>query len=334
MKILSLNIQKIKNGDIDAFETLFRQYAKSLVRFAHSYVNDLGVAEDIVQNVFLLVWENRSNLKADSNLRAYLFTLTRNRCLNNKRHQKIEEKFSNESEIEIINQDSPLQFVQQQELERLIHLAIQALPSKCYHIFCMNRFDKLTYAEIAECVWGYSPVIVGNMADKTHNCGTLRFDARCRPGDDKTSSSFYVNALDGLGIAANNTLYEERGGPDMDILNVTDVNNKMIIGDPTKIELHEPHALSFHLFQNYPNPFNPETIIRYQIVNDTHVTIRILNPRGQLVRTLTDKFQKRGAYAVSWDGLNQMNQPVASGLYFCQIQANEMKQTAKMTLIR
>ncbi|MBD3289781.1 hypothetical protein GF337_13320 [candidate division KSB1 bacterium] len=74
-------------------------------------------------------------------------------------------------------------------------------------------------------VWGDSPVVVKNLASKTHSCGTLRFDACCRD-DDKTCASFYVNALDGTGIAAQNILYEQPDGPGMKIMNVRDIQNQ------------------------------------------------------------------------------------------------------------
>ncbi|MBD3289779.1 T9SS type A sorting domain-containing protein [candidate division KSB1 bacterium] len=173
-------------------------------------------------------------------------------------------------------------------------------------------------------VWGYSPVLVKNMANKSHNCGTLRFDARCRPDDDKTSSSFYVNALDSIGIAANNTLYEELGGPGMDILNVTDINNKMIIGDPSSVEMESTIPKKFSLFQNYPNPFNPVTNISFQLETDADITLRVFNLNGQQIATVADGVFSTGYYSVQFDGSD-----LPSGMYLYKLTADQSDGSLK-----
>lgn len=79
------------------------------------------------------------------------------------------------------------------------------------------------------------------------------------------------------------------------------------------------------LLQNYPNPFNPETWIPYQLSEAAPVTITIYNVAGQIVRSLVLGHQEAGFYrgrsqAAYWDGRNNHNEPVASGIYFYQIE--------------
>jgi hypothetical protein len=88
------------------------------------------------------------------------------------------------------------------------------------------------------------------------------------------------------------------------------------------------------LYQNYPNPFNANTEIRYQTPTDGHVTLRIFNTLGQEVRTLVDADQAASWYDVIWDGRDNVGGAVASGLYFCRLQAGEFSRTVKMVLMR
>jgi len=90
----------------------------------------------------------------------------------------------------------------------------------------------------------------------------------------------------------------------------------------------------FGLSQKYPNPFNAETEICYQIPQDGYVTLKIFNTLGQQVRTLVDADQEVGRYRVIWDGRDDGGQLVASGLYFCQLQADAIRRTIKMVFLK
>ena len=88
------------------------------------------------------------------------------------------------------------------------------------------------------------------------------------------------------------------------------------------------------LFANYPNPFNPETWIPYELATDTHVKITIYNTQGVVIRTLQFGHQSAGYYtgrdrAAYWDGRNAFGEQVASGLYFYQLETDEMSSTAE-----
>ena len=93
------------------------------------------------------------------------------------------------------------------------------------------------------------------------------------------------------------------------------------------------------LFANYPNPFNPETWIPYELATDTHVRITIYNTQGVVIRTLQFGHQSAGYYtdrdrAAYWDGRNALGEQVASGLYFYQLETDEMSSMRKMVILK
>ena len=91
----------------------------------------------------------------------------------------------------------------------------------------------------------------------------------------------------------------------------------------------------FTLKQNYPNPFNPSTMITYQLDTPSVVKLTVYNAIGQKVRTLVDaKRQNSGTHSVQWDGLDDANQPVASGVYIYRLQAGNQVQMKKMMLMK
>ena len=93
------------------------------------------------------------------------------------------------------------------------------------------------------------------------------------------------------------------------------------------------------VFQNYPNPFNPDTWIPFQLAEDTVVKIAIYNASGMLVRTLDLGYREAGIYigktrAAYWDGMNDVGENVASGVYFCRIQLGDLVTVKKIILAK
>ncbi|MDZ7263478.1 MAG: S8 family serine peptidase [candidate division KSB1 bacterium] len=90
---------------------------------------------------------------------------------------------------------------------------------------------------------------------------------------------------------------------------------------------------NIELLQNYPNPFNPTTTISYAIDSYTEVQLTIFNLRGQKIRTLVDEQQSPGRHQVTWDGMDELDRAVASGVYFYRLTAGNFSQTKKMILL-
>ena len=86
---------RIKNGDEYAFELLFRKYYVRLCGFANKFLNDPEEAREIVQDVFLGLWEAREDIRPEDSLNSYLFRITQNKCINKLRRRRVESKYTN-----------------------------------------------------------------------------------------------------------------------------------------------------------------------------------------------------------------------------------------------
>jgi hypothetical protein len=91
---------------------------------------------------------------------------------------------------------------------------------------------------------------------------------------------------------------------------------------------------TLRLEQNYPNPFNPVTTIAYHLPAKSSVQLTIYNLAGQKIRTLVQAKQAAGTYRVTWDGCNQLGEPVNSGMYIYRLQTQEGVRVKKMLLLR
>jgi hypothetical protein len=89
----------------------------------------------------------------------------------------------------------------------------------------------------------------------------------------------------------------------------------------------------FALSQNYPNPFNPTTSFRLSLPEESDYSIRIFNVAGQLVKSW-DGHESAGVYTITWDGRNNQNTQVASGVYFYKAEANGRTETRKMLMLK
>jgi RNA polymerase sigma-70 factor (family 1) len=133
------------------FKLVFDEYYVSLGNFAFSYVKDKTAAEDIVQEVFLRIWEKRQDLIGSSTIRFYLFTAVRNNCLTYIAHSKRFLSFHAahlEDKAVIYPQDK----AEGHPADRMamIQKAIAQLPPKCKEVFLLSRIGNLSYKEIAK----------------------------------------------------------------------------------------------------------------------------------------------------------------------------------------
>ena len=132
------------------FEKLFKDHFVFLCNFANQYIHDIDAARDICQKVFIALWERRKQIDPAQNLRSYLFTSVRNRCLNYIRDQK---KYrSKVLDVDIYEVDTAIEedFLAVEELQNKIDHALNLLPEKCRQVFEMSRYENKKYQEIAD----------------------------------------------------------------------------------------------------------------------------------------------------------------------------------------
>ena len=102
----------------------------------------------------------------------------------------------------------------------------------------------------------------------------------------------------------------------------------------TGIESRNRIPKHFVLYQNYPNPFNPETTIKYLLPRSSKVKLEVWDILGHVVRTLVDGNVEAGIHEIVWDGRNEKNEPLSSGIYFIRIKAGNFVRQRKIILVR
>lgn len=159
-------IGAIREGNERIFEEIFRKYYQSLCNYANSILKEMDEAEEVVQNLFLSIWEKRSDLEISISLKSYLYRAVHNHCLNRIKHLKVREEYQQYAvNFYDASYESVSQTVMKNELETKIEEAIKKLPEQCRLIFRMSRFEELKYHEIAEQL-ELSPKTVENQIGK------------------------------------------------------------------------------------------------------------------------------------------------------------------------
>lgn len=150
------NTNKLWNTETD-FDKTYKTYYPKLVRLANTYLLSISDSENLVQDIFLQLWERRDSIPYNENINAYLFTVVKNRCIDSLRSIK-RGKMRYLSDVEQQELDLKLYSLEAfdehgytlEELEKIITDAIASLPEGCRRIFLLSRMRGLTYKEIAE----------------------------------------------------------------------------------------------------------------------------------------------------------------------------------------
>lgn len=126
-------------------------YYGVLCGFAYKFTEDMDQAEELVQELFVQLWDKRETLVPNSSVKSYLFTATRNACLNHLKHQKVRAKFAEAVQAQPMPQMGDAgEALEAAELKARIELAIEDLPERCREVFVMSRYEGLKYQEIAD----------------------------------------------------------------------------------------------------------------------------------------------------------------------------------------
>lgn len=144
-------IQLLLSGDEGTFEQVYKHYLRRLHGYAMSILKDADIAEGMVQNVFMRLWERKERLSFSGSLQAYLYGAVYNECLNHLRHQKVKgEHRLHVSYTMTENDEATGAGMELLDLKDKLQLAMNELPEKCRTVFQMSRFEDLKYQEIAD----------------------------------------------------------------------------------------------------------------------------------------------------------------------------------------
>lgn len=150
-------INRLKSNDQSAFEKLFRLYFPRLKKYAQTFIENKGEAEDLVQDIFVQVWNKRANLDTEKHFASYLFVLVKNRCLNSLKRKVVEDKFvasqlnSSTEELYHISFEVEESFTSMEEkLHVELENIIAKMPERCQVAFRLKWLEGKKNREIAE----------------------------------------------------------------------------------------------------------------------------------------------------------------------------------------
>lgn len=148
-------IKKLSEGDKVSFGILFNVYYKRLSSFALYYLNDKESAEDVIQDIFSIIWERHEELNEVHNLSSWLFSMTKNQCLKKIDHLKVRQKHSDYlkyRELEITQSalsDLDTSSITFDEINSIINKTLKSLSPQARRIFEMSRFENKKNREIS-----------------------------------------------------------------------------------------------------------------------------------------------------------------------------------------
>ena len=142
----------LENGNEYAFEAIFKLYYSRILHIANNYLGNKENSEEIAQNVFFKLWQEIESIQSIRNIGGYLFTMTRNACIDYLKHEKIKLGYAQSMkaniDLQYINDDTSALLLQNELMDK-IEEGINLLPEKCKKIFIHSRFEGLKNQEIA-----------------------------------------------------------------------------------------------------------------------------------------------------------------------------------------
>ncbi len=143
-------IKGIRAGHEKSYARLFELYYRPLSVFALKYVNNLDIAKEIVQNLFVHLFENRQSLLISTSLESYLYQSIRNRCLNHIKQEQVHKTHMTNISITQKSAEDLEEIIRATELEHRIFHIISELPPRCREIIVLSRVHGQKNKEIAQ----------------------------------------------------------------------------------------------------------------------------------------------------------------------------------------
>lgn len=152
MPPFAVNIDQFKAGDRKVFDSIYRYYSRPLQHFAFSYVKDRNVAEEVVSDTMLKLWNNRESIKNPSQIKAFLYIATKNACIDSVRASRVLPMETLPTEADDLMGEAPEVYnrILYTELLQQIELAINQLPPSQQVVFRMSFLEGKTTEEIAK----------------------------------------------------------------------------------------------------------------------------------------------------------------------------------------
>ncbi len=140
----------LKEGDEKAFSEIFKRYQALLFDFAYKRIHDKDESKDIVQEIFVRLWNNRAEIEIRTSLRSYLYRSALNGILNLLKHKAVREEYiiSLQKMIDMDTHQADY-CIREADMEKLIETEIAALPPKMREVFEMRKREYLSNKEIA-----------------------------------------------------------------------------------------------------------------------------------------------------------------------------------------
>ena len=129
------------------FEKLYKRFQPSLINYAYYLTRSSEDSVELVNDVFLSVWNKKNRLKLDSNLKTYLYTAVKNRSINYIKKNKLVTVF--DEKLDTLSDFETDHSLLEKEQDIIIQQIMNDLPSKCKQVFAMSRIDQLSNKEIA-----------------------------------------------------------------------------------------------------------------------------------------------------------------------------------------
>lgn len=142
-----------RGGDIKAFEVLFRRYYSPLCSYAFRYTKSSDYSEELVQELFFVLWRDRADIQINHSVKSYMFEAVRNRALHYIEHLHVRERYRFAEKInqsEATSSCSPEADAEAKDVEQRMSEILLQFPDRRRRIFYMHRFGGFKYAEIAE----------------------------------------------------------------------------------------------------------------------------------------------------------------------------------------
>ena len=155
-------IEDLRKGDVEAFDLVYKKYAQKLYVFSLKYLKSVEESEELVQSVFLKLWENQQSLKKETSFKSYLFTIAYNEICNLFRRRKYQKKFVVEKMTEIQEAYEVTENkIDYKSVLQQVEIIIAKLPEKQKITFVKSRLEGKSTKEIASEL-GLSPGTVDN----------------------------------------------------------------------------------------------------------------------------------------------------------------------------